>query len=44
MRSHGLEVAHLAGDSGTLSFEDGLPPANEAKWVDTCEAEAFTSK
>ncbi|WP_217167693.1 hypothetical protein [Streptomyces sp. AC512_CC834] len=44
MRSHGLEVAPSPDDPGTFAFEDGLPPANEAKWVDKCEAEAFTGK
>ncbi|MDX3319693.1 hypothetical protein PV415_22565 [Streptomyces sp. ME03-5684b] len=44
MRSHGLEVAPSPDDPGTFSFEDGLPPVNEEKWVDKCEAEAFTGE
>ncbi|WP_399896338.1 hypothetical protein ACGH7X_41200 [Streptomyces sp. BBFR51] len=44
MRSHGLKVAPAADDPGILSFDQGLPSADMQKWVDTCEAQAFTGE
>ncbi|MFF3290577.1 hypothetical protein [Streptomyces sp. NPDC003023] len=28
----------------TFTFENGLPPDNQWKWVKNCEAEAFTAE